>query len=120
MKHDWLKASLIKGLQGLLMLRFQGAPAEDTIASLANAWLAVLTHLPHTWDQDRDQRRIQKAFVRLAASCDRWPAPKHFIEMLPPIEPLLKLDSPKGKYTDESREMVKKLLAKMKGDPITP
>lgn len=93
---EWLKSSIIKGLQGLLMLRLQGAPAEDTAPSMANAWFAVLSNIPHTWDQDRDKPRIQKAFLTLAANCEQWPAPRQFIDALPQIVHPLKLNPPRS------------------------
>jgi hypothetical protein len=88
MRPEWLKKSVIKGLQGMLMLRLQGSPSGDTIESLANAWLAVLASLPHTWDQARDEPRIRRAFLTMAANCERWPAPKNFIASLPPVPAL--------------------------------
>lgn len=110
---EWLRNSILRGIQGLMMLRLQFAPAEDTIASLANAWLAVLMSLPHTWDQERDQPRIQRAFLTIAANCERWPAPKNFIDALPALPELNKLTAPATHHTAESRRMVKDLLTRL-------
>jgi hypothetical protein len=114
--QEWLNNAILKGFQGLLMLRLQGAPAQDTVQHTLNAWLAVLVSLPHTWDQERDQPRIRKAFVTLGANCDRWPAPKNFLDAMPAPPEQKKLPEPQSRYTPESRRMVAGLLSKMKGN----
>ena len=114
MGDPWMRQCVLNGLQGMLMLRLRGSPGVDTIASLANAWMAVLASLPHTWDQGRDTPRIRRAFLTLGANCEFWPAPKNFIDALPPVQPLVALDMPKGKHSDESKRMVADLLSKMK------
>jgi hypothetical protein len=119
--ENWFKSSIIKGLQGLLMLRLQGAPADDTIESLAQAWIAVLSSMPHTWQQDRDQPRIQRAFLTIAANSDRWPAPKNFIEALPPILQNLKLNPPRDySVPPEARAWLDKFKSKRTGEDATP
>lgn len=114
MADEWLRNSVLKGLQGIMLLRLDGSPSADTMQGTANAWLAVLANLPHSWDQERDAPRIQRAFLTLAANSERWPAPKNFIDALPPVPPQLKIDGPKGKYSESSRKMVSELLSKMK------
>jgi len=110
---DWLNNAILKGFQGLLMLRLQFAPAQDTIPHTLNAWLAVLMAMPHTWDEERDAPRIRRAFLTMAADCDRWPAPKNFIDALPSLPDLNKLTAPATHHTPESKRMVKDLLTRL-------
>ena len=37
------------------------------------------------WDRERDEARMRAAFVALAGARDSWPAPKHFLDALPPV-----------------------------------
>lgn len=115
MTPDWLRESVLKGLQGLFVLRLPGAPANDTAPALANAWIAILSHLPRTWDQERDQPRLSKAFLALATNSERWPTPSQFIEAIPPIPELPKLTAPTSRYMPpEIREKITAFLAKGK------
>jgi hypothetical protein len=112
---DWLRESVLKGLQALLVLRLPGAPANDTTPALANAWIAILSHLPRTWEQERDQPRLSRAFLTIATSAKQWPTPSQFIACIPPIPDQLKLNAPTStKMPPEIREQLNRLLEKGK------
>lgn len=52
------------------------------LAGTAHAWVEAITD-GRTWDQQRDEDRVRKAFVTLSKTVRRWPAPVEFIEALP-------------------------------------
>ncbi len=119
---DWLRDAVIKGIKGLMTLRLEGAPGEDTVAPMAQAWLAILRTLPHTWDKSRDRPRITGAFLQLAAQCERWPAPAAFIRALPPVVPDTQhmLTAPRSTTVHPAfRALVQKLKASTAAPPNT-
>src|SRR5690349_920826 len=100
---DWLDKEIVRGIQALFLLNLQFTPSADAIKATGRIWIGTLRSLPHTWVEDRDKPRIQAAFRTIAATCDRWPAPKNFIDALPPLEPQLKLTAPATRHTPETK-----------------
>lgn len=92
----WLCRLILEGVQRMLGLRLPGSPAADMVQTTANLWIEAITNLNRVWIEERDTDRIRKAFRTLAATMDRWPAPKHFLEALPPTNenPTLALPQP--------------------------
>ena len=86
-----LHNTMIDGLTMLLTLRLVGSPAADTVAATAQTWSRVLAH-GREWDEARDVKRFQTAFMVLASETDRWPSPKDFLDKLPPPPAPLKLE----------------------------
>lgn len=86
-----LHNAMIDGLTMLLTLRLAGSPAADTVAATAQAWSHVLAH-GREWDEERDLKRFQTAFMVLANEMSRWPSPKDFLDNLPPPPEPLKLE----------------------------
>lgn len=86
-----LHNAVIDGLTMLLTLRLAGTPAADTAAATAQTWSRVLAH-GRDWDEVRDVKRFQTAFMVLANEMSRWPSPKDFLDNLPPPPELLKLE----------------------------
>lgn len=78
-----LHNAVIDGLTMLLTLRLSGTPAADTAAATAQTWSRVLAH-GREWDEARDLKRFQTAFMVLANEINRWPSPKDFLAVLPP------------------------------------
>ncbi|WP_165010845.1 hypothetical protein [Neisseria yangbaofengii] len=78
-----LHNAVIDGLTMLLTLRLAGTPAADTAAATAQTWSRVLAH-GREWDEARDLKRFQTAFMVLAAETNRWPSPRDFLDVLPP------------------------------------
>lgn len=81
---NWLRNAVVDGLQGLLVLRLKGAPANDTAKAVAGAWVTVLANRPIAWDEKLDTPRIRQAFMQLAGTCEYWPSPATFLAALPP------------------------------------
>jgi hypothetical protein len=110
--NDWLHDAVLKGIKGLMALRLEGAPGEDTVGTTSQAWIAVLATMPHTWHEDRDRARITQAFLALARTCERWPAPAAFIRCLPAITPQVALTPPRSIAVPPA---FKTLVAKLTG-----
>lgn len=116
-KPEWLKQSIIEGLQGLMILRLRGTPAAETVTALANVWIAAITSRPILWDEQQDRPRIRAAFVELAATIDRWPAPAEFLAVLPQRRPQNALPPPVDReMSPKTRKMVTDLLNRMRGN----
>lgn len=88
---DSLYNALVDGLTLLLALRLPGAPAADTAQATAQAWSVALA-ANKQWDAETDLPRIRTAFAVLAANIDRWPAPRHLLDCLPPPPERIKLE----------------------------
>ena len=70
------------GLQKLACLSLDRTPAAEMLVGTAAAWTEALT-ADRSWDESRDASRVRAAFVTLAKTCRRWPAPVEFTEALP-------------------------------------
>lgn len=109
----WLRVAIMEGIQGLLALRLPGAPADDTVTAMAKVWCIAVETWPVAWDESLDKPRLRAAFRTLAASCDRWPAPKNLRDALPPRPEIKKLAAPVGgKMPPEIRKQLNAFLAK--------
>lgn len=86
-----LHNAVIDGLTLLLALRLPGTPAADTVQATAQAWSVALA-ANKQWDEEADLPRFQTAFAVLSANTDRWPAPRHLLDCLPPPHERLKLE----------------------------
>ncbi|OOH92183.1 hypothetical protein BMT54_01265 [Pasteurellaceae bacterium 15-036681] len=82
MGEQWLKKTLASGVSMLILLRLRNAPPEDAVAGTLQAWLKVLTY-KRSWEQELDQVRFEKAFMRLAETCDHFPTPKQLLDVMP-------------------------------------
>lgn len=80
----WLEAEVAEGLAALHVLRLPNTPAADQINKVVDVWLVALMEAHHGWDATQDAALIRKAFRRLCAACERWPAPKQLLDALPP------------------------------------
>lgn len=68
----------------LLTLRLPGAPAADTIAAVAEVWLAAFKAGRNIFWEETDAGRVRQAFIATCAKADRWPAPARVLDELPP------------------------------------
>lgn len=110
-----LQEAVYDGLTGLMALRLRGSPAAENVEKTAKIWLAVMGSRPISWDAELDLDRIQRAFVELAATIDRWPAPADFMAVLPPRKPRLSLASPTDRnMSPETRKLVDGLLKQLR------
>ena len=91
MVEKWLEREIARGLQGLIALRLTGAPADDSVTLTLDVWLAAIESQAVTWNEQLDAERVRRAFRTLYRLCDRWPAPKLFLDNLgnrdPPTPP---------------------------------
>lgn len=94
MVEKWLEREVARGLQGLIALRLPGAPADDSVTLTLDIWLAALSGQAVTWSEPMDAERIRQAFRALYRTCDRWPAPKHFLDNLGNRDPPPALSAP--------------------------
>lgn len=83
MAERWLQREIARGLQGLVALRLPGGPADDSITLTLDVWLVALDTRARSWTEEADSKRIQHGFRLLYARCDRWPAPRTFLDVLP-------------------------------------
>ena len=91
---DWLRIQMITGLQKLVVLRLPGTPPEDAIPATAQVWLEAMDRPWIKWDQAQDARRVDCAWRQLYATAERWPAPKHLIDLLGNRDPPKALPAP--------------------------
>ena len=109
---DWLATELLTGFQKLLCLGLERTPATDLIGGTVMAWREALT-AGRVWDADRDRDRIRRAFVTLALTRESWPAPKHFLDALPPAPKPLALVREVRVDPEVLRQNVARLKAKL-------
>ncbi|MFC2304518.1 MAG: hypothetical protein ACFNT5_05005 [Cardiobacterium hominis] len=80
------------GLQKLLALQLERAPALETLAKTGLVWIEAIGY--ERCFADEDAPRFREAFVRLAARCKSWPSPVALLEVLPDRPPLPALPEP--------------------------
>ena len=102
MVDDWLRFEIASGLQKLLALRLMGTPPEDAIVGTAEVWLEAMEHCGVQWVEHLDLERVRRTFQMLFRICDRWPAPKLFLDNLGNRDPPKALPEPP--ITPEARE----------------
>lgn len=82
MKHTpppkWLHNLLLDGMDQLLLLRLDFSPAPEEIPSLLEGWKNTFWQ-NRNWTE-ADTPRIQKAFMKTASECTKWPAPAMVIK----------------------------------------
>lgn len=105
---DWLRFEIASGLQKLLALRLIGTPPEDSIVGTAEVWLEAIGNGGVQWVEHLDRERVRRAFQTLFRICDRWPAPKLFLDNLGNRDPPKALPEPP--ITPEARERIRARL----------
>lgn len=113
----WLQAEIATGFQKLVTLRLKNTPPEEVLVATVTVWVDTLTHLPITWDEQQDRKRIITAFRTLCQTSDQWPSIKAFLEALPARPPLPMLPKPNHNPTEAKRQIAK-LKAMLKTKPI--
>ena len=111
MVEKWLEREIARGLQGLIALRLTGAPADDSVTLTLDVWLAAIESLSVTWNEQLDAERVRRAFRTLYRICDRWPAPKLFLDNLGNRDPPKALPPPP--ISEEQRKKNVALLREM-------
>ena len=87
-----VKEEIMLGLQKLLALQLERAPALETLAKTGLVWIEAIGY--ERCFADEDAPRFREAFVRLAARCKSWPSPAALLEVLPDRPPLPALPEP--------------------------
>jgi hypothetical protein len=108
---DWLRREVVEGLQALLALRLDRAPAADMIVLTANIWeRAFERRLGTNAIEAIDAPRVREGFLVNFPKLREWPAPADIIESMPPRPPRPALPEPQ--VSDEQhRENVKQVKA---------
>ena len=73
----------MSGVMGLSLLSLDRSPAADQLEAAAEVWVLALQQ-GRDWSEARDAGRIRAGFMRLAAECTRWPAPRQLLDAMPP------------------------------------
>lgn len=107
MVEKWLEREIARGLQGLIALRLPGAPADDSVTLTLDIWLAAIESQAITWSEHLDAERIRQAFRALYRTCDRWPAPKHFLDNLGNRDPPPALPAPRISEAQRQKNITK-------------
>ena len=94
MAERWFREAIGDGLQRLLVLRFDNAPALDFLDLTAGVWVDSLAGGDwdaalniRYWDEALDGPRIAAAFMAMARTRSTWPAPRDLLNALPPRPP---------------------------------
>ena len=113
MVADWLRVEVASGLQKLLALRLPGTPPEDAIIGTAEVWLEAIDDVSIQWTEHLDRHRVQRAFKTLFRTCDRWPAPKAFLDHLGNRDPPPALPPPRltREEIERNRARLRELMA---------
>jgi len=107
--QDWLKREVVEGIQALLALRLNGAPAADTVVLTANIWeRAFERHLGRHAIEEVDAPRIREGFLAEFPKLSDWPAPVDIIRAMPPRRPRPALPQPES-TPEQHKESVKRV-----------
>lgn len=109
---EWFQEAVAEGLAKLYVLRLDSAPAADTLDGVEMVWVESLWSCNKQWQEEPDYARIRQAFVTLARQVDRWPAPRHLLDHLPPRPQPQALPEPKP--TPEQREKAQAFVREMR------
>ncbi len=85
MAQDWIVREISSGLQKLILLSLERSPALDVLSrGTLPAWVEAITE-GRAFDEQRDAPRFKAAFRTLQGRCTSWPAPREFLEAMPPL-----------------------------------
>lgn len=121
MQHEteWLLLEVATGIQKLSCLSLDRTPAAEMLTGTAQAWVEAITD-GRSWDRQRDAGRVRTAFLTLARTIRRWPAPVEFLEALPPVAAPLALARDRRPADPEvARNAIEKIKALL-GDVVQP
>ena len=107
MVPDWFRFVIVTGLQKLLALRLTGTPPEDAIVGTAEVWLEAIWDRGCRWEEHLDRERMERAFLVLFRTCDRWPPPKLFLDNIGARAPPRELPPPPVSQEVRERNMAR-------------
>ena len=79
---QWFSNTILTGLQRLLCLALDGAPADDFVSATAAVWVDALWTQREWSEVDVDS--VARGFRELAGAARRWPPPRQLLDYLPP------------------------------------
>lgn len=80
----WFQRTVADGIAVLTVLELPGQPyTDDDERRVREVWCQVLWRRSVDWREELDASRLQEAFMRLAGTVTRWPAPAQLIEYMP-------------------------------------
>lgn len=80
--ETWFHNAVIDGVQRLYALNLADRPAAEVLPLAAVTWVEVLWSWM-LWNEALDAKRLAVGFRNLAASVERWPAPRQLRAHLP-------------------------------------
>ena len=80
----WLGEIVKTHIVRLRLLSLESAPLAASMGEVTRIWAEIIAVRRPDWDRDLDTRRLHEAFLRLEATCDRWPTPNQLMQHLPP------------------------------------
>ena len=78
----WLGAIVQCHIARLRLLSLEGAPLAEAMGEVTLIWAETIASRRINWDCDQDRARLECAFLELAATCERWPAPAMLLKLL--------------------------------------
>lgn len=85
MAQDWIIREISSGLQKLILLSLDRAPALDVLTrGTLPAWVEAITE-GRQFVEQRDAPRFKAAFRTLQGRCTSWPAPREFLDAMPSL-----------------------------------
>ncbi|GAB4173810.1 MAG: hypothetical protein Fur0039_15420 [Rhodocyclaceae bacterium] len=94
MAEDWLSHAVSVGLAKLAALQLPGTPIDAPSAAACRAvWVEAIED-GRALVRERDLPRIEAAFLTLAKTAERWPAPAQFLRALRAAPQPVALPSP--------------------------
>lgn len=108
----WFSAVIAAGLQRLAAMHLVGTPTDAGLDLACAVWIDTLWYR-RAWHPDPDAARLRRAFLALAASARRWPAPAELLDHLPakPQPPALPAP-PRGRTGAAHLQVMKDLIAR--------
>src|SRR5688572_363811 len=81
---DWMETEILTGFQRLTCLGLDREPSAEIMPGMVMAWCeAIRAGRSFT---EADAPRFRRAFQLLANTRESWPAPVHFLTLLPAPE----------------------------------
>lgn len=85
MATDWITREISSGLQKLILLNLNHAPALDVLTrGTLPAWIEAITH-NRKFEEQRDAPRIREGFRTLLDRSRDWPTPRDLLDAMPKL-----------------------------------
>jgi hypothetical protein len=112
----WFANTVTEGIQKLVTLSLPAQPPMETISLTDDVWCQTLWASARGW-QPADAARMHAAFMVLQRKADRWPAPKHLLDALPPRPAPVTLPPPPltAAQRERAKSAVRSLAAMLAG-----